>query len=71
MSRHFRVLLDENTKDNLKLLKDRMIKALKVNNSLLFYFVLFSYRKKVIFKHMILVLTSVSITNNLELTQPY
>ena len=69
MTQSFRVSLDERTKGNLKLLEDKILKALKANNFLLFYFVLFSNRKRVIFKHMTLVLNSVSITDNLEFIQ--
>ena len=69
MTQSFRVSLDERTKGNLKLLEDKILKALKANNFLLFYFVLFSNKKRVIFKHMTLVLNSVSITDNLEFIQ--
>ena len=69
VTQSFRVSLDERTKGNLKLLEDKILKALKANNFLLFYFVLFSNRKRVIFKHMTLVLNSVSITDNLEFIQ--
>ena len=50
---------------NLKLLKD---KILQVKNFLLLNFVLFSYRERVISKHLTLVLAYVSIANNLKLT---
>ena len=43
-------------------------KILQVNNFLLFNFVLFSYRERVISKYLTLVLAYVSITNNLKLT---
>ena len=64
VAQSFRVSLEKKMKGNLKFLKDKILKALKVNNFLLFQFVLFYYRKKVIFKYM----TLVSITNNIGLT---
>ena len=45
---NFRVSLDEKTKSNLKLIKD---KVLQVIDFLLFIFVPFSYRQRVISKH--------------------
>ena len=51
-----------------QLLKD---KILQVNNFLLLNFVLFSYRERVISKHLTLVLAYVSITNNLKLTTTF
>ena len=45
---NFRALRNEKMKRNLKLVKE---KILPVNNSLLFTFVFFSYRQRVISKH--------------------
>ena len=50
---------------NLKLLNN---KILQVNNFLLLNFVLFSYRARVISKHLTLVFAYVSIANNLKLS---
>ena len=61
MAQNFRVSVNEKTYGNLKLLKGKMLKTLKVNN-FLFNFALFSYWKRVIFKHLTLVLNSTFLT---------
>ena len=65
---NFRVSLDEKMKSNLKLLKDRI---LKTNYFLLFNFVFFSFKQRVIFKHLTLALTYVLIKNNLNITTAF
>ena len=62
---NYRVWLDEKTKNRLKLLKETI---LKVNDFLLFNFVFFSYRKKIISKHLALVWGYLLITDNLNYT---
>ena len=49
---NIRVSFDEKMKNNLKLLKKTI---LEVNDFLLFYFMFFSYRQKIISKHLRLV----------------
>ena len=56
----FRLSLEKRNESISKLLKD---KILQVNNFLLLNLLLFSYRERVISKHLTLVLAYVSITN--------
>ena len=60
---NFRVLLDEKTQSNLKLLKGG--NALSLDKSFPFNSVFSTYRKDIIFKNYTLVSTYVLTTNNL------
>ena len=64
----FRLSLEKRNESISKLLKD---KILQVNNFLLLNLLLFSYRERVISKHLTLVLAYVSITNKTKLTTAF
>ena len=68
MIQKFRVSFEEKTEAIQNCCKTNI---LQVNNFLLFNFALFSYRERVISKHLTLVLAYVSITNNLKLTATF